>query len=82
VDSLHGRKESRMNRNRFNRGGGGEKSQWPRSASERVSHAYWLEQFVHSLFRKRTGSLAHRFQSLETVSQLYIALTDKFIKSS
>ena len=39
-----------------------------------------LEQLVYSLFRNLTDSLARRFQSLETVSQLHLALTDTFIK--
>jgi hypothetical protein len=39
-----------------------------------------LEQLVYSLFGNLADSLAHRFQSLETVSQLHLALTDTFIK--
>ena len=39
-----------------------------------------LEQLVYSLFGNLTDSLARRFQSLETVSQLHLALTDTFIK--
>jgi hypothetical protein len=39
-----------------------------------------LEQLVYSLFGNLTDSLAHRFQSLETVSQLHLALTDTYIK--
>ena len=40
-----------------------------------------LEQLVYSLFGNLTDSLARRFQSLETVAQLHLALTDTFIKS-
>src|SRR5258708_15756982 len=39
-----------------------------------------LEQLVYSLFGNLADSLAHRFQSLETVSQLHLALTDTFIQ--
>ena len=39
-----------------------------------------LEQLVYSLFGDLADSLARRFQSLETVSQLHLALTDTFIK--
>ena len=39
-----------------------------------------LEQLVYSLFGNLADSLAHRFQSLETVSQLHLALTDTYIK--
>src|ERR1039458_9708010 len=39
-----------------------------------------LEQLVYSLFGDLVDSLARRFQSLETVSQLHLALTDTFIK--
>jgi hypothetical protein len=39
-----------------------------------------LEQLVYSLFGNLADSLAHRFQSLETVSQLHLALTDSYIK--
>jgi len=39
-----------------------------------------LEQLVYSLFGNLADTLARRFQSLETVSQLHIALTDTFIK--
>jgi hypothetical protein len=39
-----------------------------------------LEQLVYSLFGNLADSLAHRFRSLETVSQLHLALTDTFIK--
>jgi len=39
-----------------------------------------LEQLVYSLFGNLTDSLARRFQSLETVAQLHLALTDTFIK--
>lgn len=39
-----------------------------------------LEQLVYSLFGNLADSLARRFQSLETVSQLHLALTDTFIK--
>jgi hypothetical protein len=39
-----------------------------------------LEQLVYSLFGNLADSLARRFQSLETVSQLHLALTDAFIK--
>ena len=39
-----------------------------------------LEQLVYSLFGNLTDSLARRFQTLETVAQLHLALTDTFIK--
>ena len=39
-----------------------------------------LEQLVYSLFGNLADTLARRFQSLETVSQLHLALTDTFIK--
>ncbi len=39
-----------------------------------------LEQLVYALFRNLADSLARRFQSLETVTQLHLALTDTFIK--
>jgi hypothetical protein len=39
-----------------------------------------LEQLVYSLFGNLTDSLGRRFQSLETVAQLHLALTDTFIK--
>jgi len=39
-----------------------------------------LEQLVYSLFGNLADSLAQRFQNLETVSQLHLALTDAFIK--
>jgi len=39
-----------------------------------------LEQLVYSLFGDLADSLAHRFRSLETLSQLHLALTDSFIK--
>src|SRR6202051_229135 len=39
-----------------------------------------LEQLVYSLFGNLADSLAHRFQSLETVSQLHLPLTDTYIK--
>ena len=39
-----------------------------------------LEQLVYSLFGNLADSLAQRFQSLETVSQLHLALTDSYIK--
>jgi hypothetical protein len=39
-----------------------------------------LEQLVYALFGNLADSLARKFQSLETVSQLHLALTDKFIK--
>jgi hypothetical protein len=39
-----------------------------------------LEQLVYSLFGNLADSLARRFQSLETVSQLHLALTDTYIK--
>jgi hypothetical protein len=39
-----------------------------------------LEQLVYSLFGDLADSLARRFQSLETVAQLHLALTDTFIK--
>lgn len=39
-----------------------------------------LEQLVYSLFGNLADSLARRFQSLETVAQLHLALTDTFIK--
>ena len=39
-----------------------------------------LEQLVYSLFGNLGDTLARRFQSLETVSQLHLALTDTFIK--
>ena len=39
-----------------------------------------LEQLVYALFGNLADSLAQRFQSLETVSQLHLALTDTFIK--
>ena len=38
------------------------------------------EQLVYSLFGNLADTLARRFQSLETVSQLHLALTDTFIK--
>src|SRR6202789_4237120 len=39
-----------------------------------------LEQLAYALFGNLADSLARRFQSLETVSQLHLALTDTFIK--
>jgi hypothetical protein len=39
-----------------------------------------LIQLVYSLFGNLADSMAHRFQSLETVSQLHLALTDSYIK--
>ena len=39
-----------------------------------------LEQLVYSLFQDLADSLAHRFRSLETLSQLHLALTDSYIK--
>ena len=39
-----------------------------------------LEQLVYSLFGDLTDSLGRRFQSMETVAQLHLALTDTFIK--
>ena len=39
-----------------------------------------LEQLVYSLFGNLADSLGRRFQSLETVAQLHLALTDSFIK--
>ena len=39
-----------------------------------------LEQLVYSLFGNLADTMARRFQSLETVSQLHLALTDTFIK--
>lgn len=39
-----------------------------------------LIQLVYSLFGNLTDSISHRFQSLETISQLHLALTDTFIK--
>jgi hypothetical protein len=39
-----------------------------------------LEQLVYSLFENLADTLSRRFQSLETVSQLHLALTDTFIK--
>jgi len=39
-----------------------------------------LEQLVYSLFGDLVDSQARRFQSLETISQLHLALTDTFIK--
>jgi hypothetical protein len=39
-----------------------------------------LEQLVYSLFGNLADSLTHRFRSLETVSQLHLALTDSYIK--
>jgi hypothetical protein len=39
-----------------------------------------LEQLVYALFGNLADSLARRFQSLETVTQLHLALTDTFIK--
>jgi len=39
-----------------------------------------LIQLVYSLFGNLTDNISHRFQSLETVSQLHLALTDTFIK--
>lgn len=39
-----------------------------------------LEQLVYSLFGNLADSLGRRFQSLETVAQLHLALTDTFIK--
>ena len=39
-----------------------------------------LEQLVYSLFGNLADNLARRFQNLETVNQLHLALTDTFIK--
>jgi hypothetical protein len=39
-----------------------------------------LEQLVYALFGNLADSLVRKFQSLETVSQLHLALTDTFIK--
>ena len=39
-----------------------------------------LEQLVYSLFGDLVDTQARRFQRLETVSQLHLALTDTFIK--
>jgi hypothetical protein len=38
-----------------------------------------LEQLVYPLFGDLADSLAHRFRSVETLSQLHLALTDSFI---
>ena len=39
-----------------------------------------LEQLVYALFGNLADTMTRRFQSLETVSQLHLALTDAFIK--
>jgi hypothetical protein len=39
-----------------------------------------LEQLVYSLIGDLADNLARRFRSLETVTQLHLALTDTFIK--
>jgi hypothetical protein len=39
-----------------------------------------LEQLIYSLFGNMADSFARRLQSLETVNQLHLALTDTFIK--
>jgi hypothetical protein len=39
-----------------------------------------LVQLVYALFGNLADNLTHRFQSLETVSQLHLALTDSYIK--
>jgi hypothetical protein len=39
-----------------------------------------LVQLVYSLIGNLADNLAHKFQSLETVCQLHLALTDSFIK--
>lgn len=39
-----------------------------------------LEQLVYALFGDLADTLTRRFQSLETVGQLHLALTDTFIK--
>src|SRR5271170_589188 len=39
-----------------------------------------LEQLVYSLFGDLADNLARRFQNMETVNQLHLALTDTFIK--
>ncbi len=39
-----------------------------------------LEQLVYSLFGNLADNLSRRFQSIETVNQLHLALTDTFIK--
>ena len=39
-----------------------------------------LEQLVYSLIGNLADSLARKFRSLETVTQLHLALTDTFIK--
>ena len=39
-----------------------------------------LVQLVYGLFGNLADNLTHRFQSLETVSQLHLALTDSYIK--
>jgi hypothetical protein len=39
-----------------------------------------LVQLVYSLIGNLADNLTHKFQSLETVSQLHLALTDSYIK--
>jgi len=39
-----------------------------------------LEQLVYALFGDLADTQARKFQSLETISQLHLALTDTFIK--
>jgi len=39
-----------------------------------------LVQLVYALFGNLADNLTHKFQSLETVSQLHLALTDSYIK--
>lgn len=39
-----------------------------------------LQQLVYSLFGNLVDNMARRFQNLETVTQLHLALTDTFIK--
>ena len=39
-----------------------------------------LVQLVYGLFGNLADNLTHKFQSLETVSQLHLALTDSYIK--
>jgi hypothetical protein len=41
-----------------------------------------LEQLVYSLFGDLADTMARRFQGLETVTQLHLALTDTYIKYS
>jgi hypothetical protein len=39
-----------------------------------------LVQLVYALFGNLADNITHKFQSLETVSQLHLALTDSYIK--